>query len=97
MKILKYKENMMSTKIENVETFVNEFWMFEGEPFRLVRYKCDGVSYLCGFSDGMLILDSLSIATSRGGLYLYPTKEHIEQLQEHFNAGLSCRMGIEND
>lgn len=54
----------MSTKIENVETFVNEFWMFEGEPFHIVRYKCEGVSYLCGFSKGMLILNSLSIAAS---------------------------------
>lgn len=78
----------MSTKIENIETFVNEFWMFEGEPFRLVRYKCDGAPYLCGLSGGLLILDSGSISASRGDLYLCPTKEHIEQLQEHFNAGL---------
>lgn len=78
----------MSTKIENVETLVNEFWMFDGEPFHLVSYACDGASYLCGFSGGLLILDSLGIAASRGGLYLHPTKEHIEQLQEHFNAGL---------
>ena len=78
----------MSTKIENIETFVNEFWMFDGEPFHLVRYKCDGESYLCGFSEGLLILDSLSVAASRGDLYLCPAKEHIEQLQEHFNAGL---------
>ena len=78
----------MSTKIENIETFVNEFWMFDGEPFHLVRYKCDGESYLCGFSEGLLILDSLSVAASRGDLYLCPKKEHIEQLQEHFNAGL---------
>ncbi len=48
----------MSTKIENIETFVNEFWMFDGEPFHLVRYACDGASYLCGFSEGLLIIDS---------------------------------------
>ena len=45
----------MSTKIENIETFVNEFWMFDGEPFHIVRYKCEGKSYLCGFGEGLLI------------------------------------------
>lgn len=80
----------MSAKIENIETFVNEFWMFKGEPFHLVRYTCDGAPYLCGFSEGLLILDSLTVAASRGGRYLCPTKEHIEQLQEHFNAGLQA-------
>lgn len=90
----------MSTKIENVETLVNEFWMYDGEPFYLVRYNCEGASYLCGFSEGLLILDSGSISASRGDLYLCPTKEHIEQLQEHFNAGLqtipALKLGLHN-
>lgn len=84
----KIKGNMMSTKIKNIETLVNEFWMFDGEPFHLLRYTFDRVPYLCGFSKGLLILDSGSISTKRGDLYLHPTKEHIKQLQEHFNAGL---------
>lgn len=81
----------MSTKIENIETFVNEFWMYDDEPFRLVRYTCDGAPYLCGFSEGLLVLDSISVAASRGDLYLCPTKEHIEQLQEHFMPGTKTR------
>lgn len=37
----------MNEEIDS-EIVVNKYWMYDGEPFHIIRYKSNGKKYVCG-------------------------------------------------
>ena len=58
------------------ETLVNEYWMYENEPFHLIRFTHDGTRYLIGKG----IQESMGVEESRKRRnYSKPTQEIIKE------------------
>lgn len=72
----------MNKEIDYFQIVVNEYWMYDGEPFHVIRYKTNGKNYACGLESNVLVpsCPSLEFLTS-GGVYNLPLAEHLESLE----------------
>lgn len=71
----------MNEEIDS-EIVVNEYWMYDGEPFHIIRYKSNGKKYVCGLHSNVLVTSCLSLEKlTSGGVYNLPLIEHLETLE----------------
>jgi hypothetical protein len=72
--------------ITSIETLVNDYWMYDKEPFYIIRFKENGKTYLFGKT----ITDSRGIKINREQRnWLEPSNEQIGMVENILQKSLA--------
>lgn len=67
----------------NIERVVNEYWMYDGEPFYFVRWQDQGKNYIAPLFDGVVVSHKTkSMKIILGDVYLIPSRKQCDVVND---------------